>query len=279
MRIHIQHVTRYSYSAEVYPNTHYLYFHPMNRPYLRLVDYSIQADPQPSGLAGRLDRENNVYYQLWYLEMISHLDIRVEMDIELNSYNPYDFLLDPVPDIHAPFQYQSTPDAMLQPYLKTEPLAADIRNYIEQAISNSSANVLDFFQELNRMIAAEWDHTVRMEENILSPDECFARKSGSCRDLSWMLINMLRSRGFPSRFISGYSYVPGMEDGHELHAWVEVLLPGAGWVAMDPTLGLLVTERHIPLASSYDPAHTLPVQGSYRGDAQSTMTTEVIISD
>ncbi len=117
-----------------------------------------------------------------------------------------------------------------------------------------------------------------MEENILSLETCFSERRGSCRDLSWMLMNMLRFKGFATRFVSGYSYVPGMKDGHELHAWVEVLLPGAGWLAMDPTLGLLVTEYHIPLATSFDPTRTLPVQGSYHGKAKSTMNTEVEIT-
>lgn len=278
MVVDIRHVTRYSYSQDVFPGTHYLYFHPMNRPYLRLVKFDIEADPAPAGLAGRLDRENNVYYQLWYLENISSLNISVNMQVELSPFNPFDFLLDPPPDIHEPFQYQHVPDAMLQPYLETTSLSQEMEGYIEMAIDGASGDVLQFFQDLNRVIAQEWDHTIRFEENILTPVECFRRRAGSCRDLSWMLIHMMRSRGIASRFISGYSYVPGMEEGHELHAWVEVLLPGAGWLAMDPTLGLLVTERHIPLAASYDPSHTLPVQGSYHGSATSEMNTEVVIT-
>ncbi len=279
MQVEIQHETHYKYSEEVFPGTHYLYFRPLNRPYQRLISYDIETDPVPAGLAGRVDRENNVYYQLWYLDKVSHLHIRTSMVMELNSFNPYDFLIDPPLDIHERFKYSHTPTSMLEPYLSYDGMTPEMNLFIEQAIGRASGNVLDFFQGLNQEIAREWDHAIRLEENILEPSICFEKKSGSCRDLAWMLINMLRSKGFACRFISGYSYVPGMKDGHELHAWLEVLLPGAGWLAMDPTLGLLVTEHHIPLAASYDPANTLPVQGSYHGSAKSEMSTEVIIRD
>lgn len=278
MHIEIKHSTHYNYSEQVSVGTHYLFFHPMNRPYLRLVKYEITTDPSSSGLAGRVDTENNVFYQLWFTHSVNQLKIEVVTQVELTPFNPYNFLIDPPLNLHEPVQYHS-PGAMLEPYLEVNGMTKEMELYLDEAINRGTGNVLEFFQQLNQDISQTWSHEIRLEENILTPDLCYHEKRGSCRDLSWMLMNMLRSKGFATRFVSGYSYVPGMKEGHELHAWVEVLLPGAGWLAMDPTLGLLVTETHIPLAASYDPAHTLPVQGSYHGKARSEMTTEVVIKE
>jgi len=126
-------------------------------------------------------------------------------------------------------------------------------------------------------IHSKWEHIVRHEEGIMALDDVFESKTGSCRDLSWMLMSMLRSIGLASRFVSGYAFNPELDAGHELHAWVEVFLPGASWVGMDPILGLLADSRYIPLAVSYDPKFASPVIGNYGGASQSHLTTDVVI--
>ena len=85
---------------------------------------------------------------------------------------------------------------------------------------------------------------------------------------------MMRHQNIPARFVSGYAFNPELE-GHELHGWVEVWLQGAGWIALDPSAGLLATEAYVPLASSYHPVNTLPVQGTFRGQAEAAMKTRV----
>jgi transglutaminase-like putative cysteine protease len=90
-----------------------------------------------------------------------------------------------------------------------------------------------------------------------------------------MEMDMLREIGLATRFVSGYAFNPELEDGHELHAWLEVFLPGAGWVGVDPSLGLFTDHSYIPLASHPDPKRTLPVQGSYIGSATSQLVTSV----
>ena len=91
-----------------------------------------------------------------------------------------------------------------------------------------------------------------------------------------LFIEMCRQLGLPARFVSGYVEGTDRQGDHHLHAWPEVYIPGGGWRGYDPTTGLAVADRHIPLASGAPPSTALPVDGTFRGTgATSIMTTEL----
>ena len=267
MFLKIEHHTSYHYSRPVFVEPQHLYFYPQLRNHLKLVNHELQINPNPAGQGIRLDPENNSYTQCWFNEMIDSMEFVLKMTIETTTLNQFNFFLEN--EAKTPYQEEA-----LKIYrTPTMPLKEEVVSWVN-AIERADPN--NFLANLCAAMYDKWDHSISMETELLDPNTCFAMDSGSCRDLSWMMIQMLRLKNYPARYVSGYSYNPEIE-GHELHAWVEVWLPGAGWIGLDPSSGLFITEYYIPMATSYHPSNTLPVQGQYRGDASARLDTAVTI--
>ncbi len=129
-----------------------------------------------------------------------------------------------------------------------------------------------FLFDLTRGVNTQFKYEVREEEGVQTPLDTLARGTGSCRDLALLMIEGVRSLGLAARFISGYMYDPAL-DGVEgqlrgsgwPHAWVQVYLPGAGWMEFDPTNGIIGGSNLIRVAVTRDPAQALPITGTYGG--------------
>ncbi|MTI38924.1 transglutaminase family protein [Fulvivirga lutimaris] len=267
MLLEIEHLTSYRYSEKIFLEPQHLYFHPQYRSHLKLIKHELQVLPNPAGSGVRIDVENNTYTQCWFNETTDKLEISLKMLVETSVFNQFNFLLEEQPKT----DYQEALGLYLT---QTEVLNQEVQDWLNNI---ASADPNNFISSLCLAINNKWSHTTSDESELLDLNTCFNQDSGSCRDLSWMMIQMLRSKNIPARYVSGYSHNPELV-GHELHAWVEAWLPGAGWIGLDPSSGLFITEFYIPMASSYHPVNTLPIQGSFRGTAKAKLDTMVKIA-
>ena len=268
MKLKVHHYTLYQYESPVFLEPQHLYFFPLQRPHLKLVKWGIRIFPEPAGLSQRIDLEGNVYHQCWNNNTTDHFEIIVDFEAEVSSFNPFDFLMEEI-------KGRKFENPVFRVYLQKDPLdlSKDLIRWVDE---RKKEEPLDSIRNLTNEVHKGWSHQISYSSKLQHPNECFISNGGSCRDLSWMLIQMLRYLEIPSRFVSGYSHNAEI-DGHELHAWVESWVDGAGWIAHDPSSGMFTTEHYVPVAVSHHPKLTLPVQGSYRGSASSKLETRVDI--
>lgn len=277
VKLKIIHETAYSFDKEVFLEPQYFRFQPQVTHYCRLEFFNLDIQPKPTGISKHSDAENNLIHLCWFDGLVSNLNLRSESIVVLKEFNPFDFILHPNSYFNLPFTYSDSLKALLGEAIAGVHISEQLTQYRTAILTESKNSTIDFLSLLTRQIHADFVKETREHGNAHSADKTFERKKGSCRDLAWMQIHLLRNMGIAARFVSGYYIVPVEKPEYELHAWFEVYLPGAGWVGLDPSQGIFTNELYIPLAASARIEDAMPVTGTIRGDAQSTLTVKLNI--
>jgi transglutaminase-like putative cysteine protease len=277
MKFNITHNTVYLFDSEVFLEPHYLRFRPKQTPYLDVTDFSITILSEPAGHKVIQDEENNILDFCWFEGMTTKLTITATSILETKTYNPFDFLIYPVHYNQLPLQYDELQKKLLFAALEGQLISQLLLDYGTSILKASNFNTIPFLTNLTKQLHDDFKVEYREEGAPLRPDDTFNLKKGSCRDLSWMQINLLRQLGIAARFVSGYYYFDMDEPAYELHAWVDVFIPGIGWLGLDPSHGILTGNTHFPIASSAHFENTMPVSGGIRGSATSKLLTQLSI--
>jgi len=273
MSIHValNHVMHYRYDRQVVLGPQIIRLRPAPHCRTRILSYSLKITPSEHFINWQQDPQSNYLARVVFPKPARELRIEVDLVAEMAVVNPFDFFLEDYAQ-KFPFRYEPAEEHGLAPFRATGPATPRLTRYLA-GISRKPQPTVDFLVELNRRLAAEVKYVIRMEPGVQSPEETLEKQSGSCRDSAELLVQILRHLGFAARFVSGYliqltaDLKPAdgpagpTQDFTDLHAWCEVYLPGAGWIGLDATSGLLTGEGHIPLACTPEPQSAAPLSG------------------
>jgi transglutaminase-like putative cysteine protease len=195
------------------------------------------------------------------------------------------------------------PDYPLEEYARTYPFCYDadelpdlarglLRHHPSEDVARWAAQFPDpsgttetmtLLRSISSAIKKDFRYKRRTEKGVQSPQETLQSRQGSCRDFALLMIEAARSLGLAARFVSGYIFVPDRDGdvttgGGATHAWMQVYLPGAGWVDFDPTNNIIGNRNLIRVAVAWDSKHVLPLWGTYIGPSSSFKSMDVSVS-
>jgi len=278
MEIRVQHQLHYDYSQRVTLDPHTLYLTPRLYPLQRLIKSSLVITPQPTLLVPNVDAEGNIQHIAYFGQASESLTVEAEMVIDSPAFNAFDFVLFPFEAQRLPFAYPEGDRLLLDRYLDRRDVTDTVEQYARQVASAARWQTVQFLTQLCAGIRENFAYETREEGPAFAPEQTLLDRRGSCRDYATLYIACCRSLGLAARFVSGYLFGNPQQE-HELHAWAEVYLPGAGWRGFDPTEGQVVTNQHLALAASFHHDRLPPLSGTFRGQATSSMTASVVIND
>ena len=271
IRVAIRHKTIYNFDRSVSLSPHVFRLRPAVHSRTPIKGYSLRIEPEAHFINWQQDPFGNMLARVVFQEKCSRLSVEVEVIAELTVINPFDFFVEDYAE-NYPFNYDTLLQKELQPYLEITEDGPLLKKWLAD-FDIGTRTINDFLVDVNRKVFQTLGYNIRMEVGIQSCEDSLTKLSGSCRDSAWLLVQILRHLGLAARFVSGYlvqltADVKSLDgpsgpeqDFTDLHAWTEVYIPGAGWIGLDPTSGLLAGEGHIPLACTPDPVSAAPVTG------------------
>lgn len=271
IQVALNHKTKYSYDKFVALGPQIIRLYPASHSRTKVISYSLNIEPKKHFINWQQDPYGNHLARIVFPEKVDSFTVEVDLVADMTVINPFDFFLEKTAE-DFPFKYEPNLEKELFPFLSSQKPGPLLKNFIA-SLDLKPQRTIDFLMYLNKMVHSKVKYLIRLEPGVQTSEETLKLGSGSCRDSALLMVEVLRQIGLAARFTSGYSIIlkpdkkvhkedPDIEkDFIDLHAWAEVYLPGAGWVGIDPSSGLLVGEGAIPLVSTPDPSSAAPITG------------------
>ncbi|CDZ48582.1 DUF2126 domain-containing protein [Neorhizobium galegae] len=290
-----------SIKASVYHLTHYMYDRPVRlgpqiirlkpaaHSRTKVLSHSLKVTPSNHFVNLQQDPYGNYLARFVFPDPVTEFKIEVDLVADMTVYNPFDFFVEEEA-MKWPFSYPPELVEDLSIYMVPEPPEPALADYMKTFDMSPDQPTVDMIVGINARLQQAIGYVIRMEPGVQTPEQTLTSAMGSCRDTSWLLVQILRHLGLAARFVSGYliQLTPDLKaldgpsgtevDFTDLHAWCEVYLPGAGWVGLDPTSGLLTGESHIPLAATPHFRNAAPISGGYFGEAETSFAFDMKVN-
>jgi transglutaminase-like putative cysteine protease len=278
----IRHVTTYHYNQPVAFGEHRMMLRPRDDDDQKVIAAELEITPSPKQLAWTRDSLGNHVATAHFGGRAREL--RFVSTIRLD-HAPAAFRATDITDFARTYPFAYAPDDRPGLELFIRPLSphpAIDRWSAAFFREDGSADMHELLGNMTRTIKRTFKHVSRHEKGIQPPVCTLNLGSGSCRDLAVLMITALRARGIAARFVSGY--LPWAEEddddyaaGGNTHAWVQVYVPGPGWVDFDPSGGSVGNEKLIRVAVAHHPRAAIPLQGTWFGSAADYLAMKVAV--
>jgi uncharacterized protein (DUF2126 family)/transglutaminase-like putative cysteine protease len=276
IRVALHHKTSYQFDRLVSLSPHEVRLKPAAHARTPILSYSLTVTPKNHFINWQQDPYGNYIARFVFPEKVHALDFTVDLVADMTVINPFDFFVEKYAE-HFPFKYIEQQTLELGAYLTPDPMGQLLATWvssIKESLVKENLSTANFLVAVNQRLQQEIGYLVRMEPGVQTPEETLTNLTGSCRDTAWLLVQIFRNLGLAARFVSGYliqlaADIEALDgpsgtkvDFTDLHAWAEVFIPGAGWIGLDPTSGLMAGEGHIPLACTAVPSSAAPIIGA-----------------
>ena len=278
------HRTRYRYANPVEFGEHRMMMRPRDSHDLRLIDTGLTISPKAQvrwmhdvfGNSVAMARfcapgrellvESRIKFEHYPLPML-----QVTLEEFARTY-PFSYDAEQVPDLgRTSERHYPDPDHRIDAWA---------RRFVE---ADNAHDTMAILVAMTEAIKAEFTYNPRDEMGTQDPLVTLETASGTCRDYALFMMEAARSLGFAARFVSGYLYDQSLTQGGAntvvgsgaTHAWVQIYLPGAGWLEFDPTNALVGGQNLIRVAVTRDPKQAIPLSGSFTGKTSDFLGMEV----
>lgn len=285
-RLTVDHKTIYRYRQPVKFGEHRLMFRPRDSHDLRLIDARLTIRPTAQ-VRWVHDVFGNSVTVAEFSEPADELYLQSTIVIDRYPMDRSDFGVEDYAK-RLPFSYPASevPDlgrTIERHYPDPQRLVTDwTRRFLNP---HGTTMTEDFLVSVTGAIRNEFGYVERNEPGVQTPVETLTLGSGTCRDYAVLMMEAVRSVGLAARFVSGYLYDPSLDGGKSdiqgagsTHAWVQVYLPGAGWIEFDPTNGAFDEHNLVPVAVAREPSQALPVSGAFSGASEDFLEMSVDIT-
>lgn len=269
--LQVHHITSYAYARPVRFGEHRLLFRPRDSHEQRLLSAELHVTPEPSGVRWIHDVFGNCITILDIDQTATALRFETLIALDHSSKMVPHFATEDYAK-HWPFDYDAETLPDLAPYMRVHnpspELEAWARKFVGAGRVTETGHLL---MTMTMAVRESFVYSRRTDPGTQAPQLTLMARKGTCRDFAWLMIEACRSLGFAARFVTGYIYVPSrdgpaLRGGGATHAWVQIFLPGAGWVEFDPTNGIVGSKDLIRVGVAREPRQAKPLSGSFVGD-------------